>query len=406
MHILFYHQNYPAQFGPLIRQLATRPGWKVTFVSKDGKPDDPCVRHISYKPLGGATERTHYAARTFENFIAHSHGVVEALRAVPVVKPDLIVGHSGFGSTTFLRDLYSCPHVNYFEYFYRIRDSDLDFRPDQSSSPLDRFRARARNAGLLLDLENCDAGYSPTRWQRDRLPAEYREKVRVIFDGIDGTLWKPGPKSPRTAGQFTIPDGLKIVTYVARGLESMRGFDIFMRMAKSLYQRRNDVRFVVIGSDRIHYSGDEKRTGGKSYKQWVLEQDSYDLSRFAFLGTVPAPVLARLLRITDLHIYLTVPFVLSWSLFNAMACGAVVLGSDTGPVRELIEPDKTGLLHNFFDPEGMAERADQILNNPDMFAPLGRAAASLIREKYSVDVCLPQQIVFFEQTASAGSTRV
>lgn len=405
MHILFYHQNYPAQFGPLIRQLVGRSGWNVTFVSKEGTADDPQVQHIRYRPVGGATSRTHYAARTFENFIAHSHGAFEALSKHPDLKPDLIIGHAGFGSTTFLRDVYPCPQINYFEYFYRVHESDLDFRPDQPVAPLDRFRARARNAGLLLDLDNCDAGYAPTHWQRDRLPVEYREKVRVIFDGIDGAIWKPGPRTPRKAGRFTIPDGVKIVTYVARGLESMRGFDIFMRMAKALYQKRKDVRFVVVGSDRIHYGGDEKRTGGKTFKQWVLDQDSYDLDRFAFLGTVPAPVLARLLQITDLHVYLTVPFVLSWSLFNAMACGAVVLGSDTGPVREVIEPGKTGFLHDFFDPAGMAERANQILNAPAEYAPLGHAAAELIRERYSIDVCLPKQIALFEQTVSRFASR-
>jgi glycosyltransferase involved in cell wall biosynthesis len=403
MHILFYHQNYPAQFGPLVRQLVARPDWTVSFVSKDGQPDDSRVRHLRYRPIGGATARTHYAARTFENFIAHSHGAFAELAKQPDLKPDLIVGHSGFGSTTFLRDLFPCPQVNYFEYFYRVRDSDLDFRPDQPAAPIDRFRARARNAGLLLDLENCDAGYAPTHWQRDRLPALYHEKIRVIFDGIDGTVWQPGAKTPRTAGRFTIPSDLKIVTYVARGLESIRGFDVFMRMAKSLYQRRNDVRFVVVGSDRIHYGGDEKRTGGKSFKQWVLEQDTYELDRFAFLGSVPPSELARLFQLTDLHVYLTVPFVLSWSLFNAMACGAIVLGSDTGPVRELIEPGQTGLLHDFFDPEGMAERADRILGNPAEYAALGRAAAEHIRERYSVDVCLPKQIALFEQTASAGT---
>jgi glycosyltransferase involved in cell wall biosynthesis len=127
-----------------------------------------------------------------------------------------------------------------------------------------------------------------------------------------------------------------------------------MRFAKYLYQRRPDVRFVVVGSDRVCYGGDEKRTGGKSYKQWVLDRDDYDLSKFAFLGPVTPADLARLFQITDLHVYLTVPFVLSWSLFDALACGAVVLGSDTAPVREVIEDGKTGLLADFFDSDGLA----------------------------------------------------
>lgn len=400
MHVLFYHQNFPAQFGHVARRLAERPGWRATFVSKDGPTDVPGVERISYKPVGGATAKTHYAARTFENVVAHSHGLVNALAARPDIRPDLIVGHSGFGSTAFLRDLYDSPHVNYFEYFYRVKGSDLDFRPDVPVDPLDRFRARARNAGLLLDLENCDAGYAPTAWQRDRLPAAFREKVRTVFDGIDTAVWHPGPKVPRTAGNFVLPDGFKIVTYAARGLESIRGFDVFMKFAKALAKRRADVRFVVVGADRVHYGGDEKRTGGKTYKDWVLSQGGYDLSRFAFLGTVPPATLARLFQITDLHVYLTVPFVLSWSLLNAMACGAVVLGSDTPPVREMIDPGRTGLLHEFFDPEGMAAVADRVLSDPAGHAPFGRAAAAHVYANYSLDVCLPKLVDLYESTAN------
>src|SRR5947208_1694186 len=130
MHVLFYHQNYPAQFGHAARVLAARPGWRVTFVSKDGPADVPGIARVLYKPAGGATERTHYCARTFENLVWHSHAVYAALAARPEIRPDLVVGHSGFGSTTFLRDLYPCPQVNYFEYFYRVAGSDMDFRPD------------------------------------------------------------------------------------------------------------------------------------------------------------------------------------------------------------------------------------------------------------------------------------
>ena len=147
-------------------------------------------------------------------------------------------------------------------------------------------------------------------------------------------------------------------------MESMRGFDIFMRVAKKLCDRRRDVIFLIAGEDRICYGGDAKVTGGKSFKQWVLAQDNYDLSRFVFLGLVPPPVLAQLFNITDLHIYLTVPFVLSWSLFDALACGTTVLASDTAPVREIIEDGKNGLLVDFFDVNKIAEKANQVLMRP------------------------------------------
>ena len=146
----------------------------------------------------------------------------------------------------------------------------------------------------------------------------------------------------------------------------------------------------MFGSDRICYGGDARFTGGKSFKDWVLGRDDYDLSRFVFTGLMPEPDLAQLLAITDLHIYLTVPFVLSWSVFNAIACGAVVLASDTPPVRDAVAHEKTGLLVPFFDVDGFVESAERVLNDPAKYAPLGRAGAAMIREKFSLDASLPR----------------
>jgi glycosyltransferase involved in cell wall biosynthesis len=252
----------------------------------------------------------------------------------------------------------------------------------------------------LLDLENCDAGMSPTQWQRDRFPALFHPKMQVVFDGIDTELWTPMPRSPRQAGKFVIPDDVKLVTYVARGMESMRGFDIFMRFAKSLYQKRADVRFAIIGDDRVCYGGDQKHTGGKSFKEWVLSRDQYDMSRFAFLGTLPPEVLARVFSIADLHVYLTVPFVLSWSLMDALACGTVVMASNTPPVREMIRHGENGLLVDFFDVDAMADQADRVLSDPAQFAPLGKAGVEFIRDGYSLEVCLPKIVGLYEKTAN------
>src|SRR5262249_34493595 len=201
------------------------------------------------------------------------------LQARPDVRPALVVAHSGFLTAASLRELYTCPIVNYFEYFYRTTHSDMDFRKDFPVPEINRLRARARNATLLLDLENCDVGYSPTRWQRDRLPRLFHDKVRVIFDGIDTNVWHPRPGTPRRVGTREVPDDVRLVTYVARGMESMRGFDIFMKVAKVLCDRRRDVVFAVVGEDRVCYGGDQDVTRGKSFKEWVLSQDNYDLSR-------------------------------------------------------------------------------------------------------------------------------
>src|SRR5262245_3612743 len=266
MHVLFVHQNYPAQFGHVARRMAQIPGVSCSFISELPPGVEGKVERIQYRIAGGATKQTHFFSRTFENSVWHAHAVYEALKSRPDIRPDLIVGHSGFGSTIFLRELYDAPIINYFEYFYHTKNSDMDFRPDFPATELSLLRARARNAMLLLDLENCDRGYCPTNWQRGRLPAAYRDKVSVIFDGIDTTLWRPRPDAARHIGPISIPEGVKIVTYATRGMESMRGFDIFMRFAKLLGDQRSDVQFVIAGQDRVCYGGDQAVTGKKSFK--------------------------------------------------------------------------------------------------------------------------------------------
>jgi glycosyltransferase involved in cell wall biosynthesis len=396
MHIVFLHQNFPAQFGHVASYLVLRKGFRCTFVSQQPAGMFGGIECIQYKLAGGATPQTHYCSRSFENAIWHSHAIYQALEARPDIQPDLVVAHSGFLSTVFLRELYDCPIVNYFEYYYRTRGADMDFRPDFPYPALNRLRARARNANVLLDLENCDVGYSPTRWQRSLFPRLFQDKIRTIFDGIDTNIWKPLTGVPRRIGDRVVPDGTRIVTYVARGMESIRGFDIFMKTAKLLYQRRPDVLFVVVGEDRICYGGDEEFTGQKSFKSWVLARDDYDLSRFVFTGPVPIGTLVQLFALSDLHIYLTVPFVLSWSLLNALACGSTVLASDTAPVREVIEPGKNGLLTDFFDIERLASMAGQVLDAPQDYKSLGRAGIDLIQARYSLDVCLPRMLALYE----------
>jgi glycosyltransferase involved in cell wall biosynthesis len=407
MHICFIHQNFPAQFGHVARALINKHGHRCTFVTEEpanvpalppAKVDG--IERIWFKMRGGATQKNHYCSRTFENCIWQAHAIYEALKARPDIQPDLIVAHSGLGCALFLRELYRCPIINYFEYFYHVTNSDMDFRHDFPNTELDRLRARARNAMLLLDLDNCNRGYSPTQWQRSRLPQRFQDKVHVIFDGVDTTIWKPAPKPAlRVVGNQVVPDGVKIITYAARGFESMRGFDIFMKIAKQLCDQRRDVVFAVAGQDRICYGGDQKVIGQNSFKDWVLKQDKYDLSRIHFLGLLPPQELAALFALSDLHIYLTVPFVLSWSLMDALACGCTVLASCTPPVEEMIQHRQTGLLADFFDLECFVSMAHQVLDHPEEYKGLGEAGVKLIQEKYSLEVCLPQMVRLYQEVA-------
>ncbi len=173
-------------------------GLRCTFVTNHPpREDDPDFQIVPYRMVGGATRSKNYFARTFENSIAHAQGVYEACRSRPDLRPDLIVAHSGFGSSLFLRELYDCPIINYFEYFYHPHDSDLDFRPEFPAQERDVLRSHCRNAMFVLDLENCDAGYSPTVWQQSRFPARYADRIDVIFDGVDTELWRLRPEAAK-----------------------------------------------------------------------------------------------------------------------------------------------------------------------------------------------------------------
>ena len=401
MRVLFVHQNFPAQFGHVARHLVRDRGWQCDFVSETPAGVADGIRKLRYQTSGGARETTHYFSRTFENAVWHAHAVYQACAADPSLDPDLIVGHSGFGSTLFLPERFpGVPIVNYFEYFYHARGTDMDFRPDYPVEPRDFLRARARNAMILLDLDNCRAGYSPTNYQRDLFPAEYRPKIDVVFDGVDTEVFRRRETAPRVVAGREVPPTTRVVTYVSRGFESMRGFDVFMRAAKRVYEQFPDVLFVAVGSDRVCYGGDEKHIRHRTFREHVLAGDDYDFSKFVFTGTVPVPTLVEILSLSDLHVYLTVPFVLSWSLVNALACGCVVLASDTAPVREVVTDGETGLLAGFFDVEGLASRALDVLRDPPAFRPLGERAAAMVDERYALRVTLPKLLGLFERAAA------
>ncbi|MGB7161548.1 MAG: glycosyltransferase, partial [Tepidisphaeraceae bacterium] len=418
MHVLYVHQNFPAQFGHIAQHLVDRLNWQCTFVSQTPGGKVGGIEKIEYKLIGGATKHNHFCTRTFENTVWHCDGVYRALRNRADIRPDLIVGHSGFGSTLFLRELYpDVPVINFFEYYYLPHDpdSDMDFRKDLAwpTHDLTYLRSRCRNAMILLDLQNCQAAYTPTEFQRSRFPEELRGKIRTCFDGVDRAIYhgydellRPpvALRAQRTLAGVTVGPNTRVVTYVSRGFESMRGFDMFMKSADLIAKQYPDVIFIVVGTDRVAYGGDENYIAPhKTFKEWVFARNQFDLSKFAFVGRLAPDELGKLLASSDLHIYLTVPFVLSWSMMDAMSCGAVVLGSDTAPVREMIKDGENGLLADFFSPEAIAEKALGVLRDPDGARPMGRAAEKMIVERYSLEAVIPEMIRMYEETAALKS---
>jgi glycosyltransferase involved in cell wall biosynthesis len=375
MHILFVHQNFPAQFRYIGPRLVRDFGYRCTFVTEKAENTLEGVEKVLYKARGGATMANHICTRNFENTVAHSHGVYEALKARPDVQPDVVVAHTGFGSSLFLPFLYDAPIINFLEFFYHAVGQDLGYRPEVPVEEINLLRSKTNNSMIALDVLNCDRGWTPTHYQKAFFPREFQDKIEVIFDGIDTSVYyRKTDVATRFRAQMQVPDGHRIITYVARGFEMMRGFDIFMKAAKLIYQQRSDVTFIVVGTDKVHYGGDMKFIKEKSFRHHVLSEGGYDLTRFRFPGFVPQDVLADILSTGDMHIYLTEPFIASWSMVNAMACGSVLVASDQSCVREYVTHNRDGLLVDFFDCENLARQALEILKDPSAYRHLGEAA--------------------------------
>lgn len=407
MHILFVHRAFPAQFGRLALELTRRYRWKCSFViehlSRCPEPSPEMLQHldIHYLPRR-PTEPSAPWPKRYGQVMERAQALFERVRVQPQLRPDLVVGHGGLLPTLLLRDLLDCPFVDYCEYYFAPAHRDLSYRLDLPAAEPAPFYPHCINAATLVNLLACDSAYSPTCWQRDSFPARFAGKIEVHFDGIDTELYHPG-QPRRTVAGHTLPADKQIVTFVARGLESSRGFDLFMWLARRIARERSDVLFAVAGEEQTHYGWDSLFTGGASFREWVLKQESYDLSRFLFLGQVEAPELAALLCQSGLHVYLSVPFVISWSLFDALACGCVVLAGDVQSVREIIRPGENGLLEPLFDEDALTGAALRVLDDPPAFRPLGVAARRSIEERYSLNAAIPELKDYFERTVRGHS---
>jgi glycosyltransferase involved in cell wall biosynthesis len=414
MHILFIHQAFPAQFGRLALELARGHGWRCRFLiealSSCPTPTPEMLAHLQLHklaiPAADRDDRPTPWPQIYGKFLALSRAVFDAARALPDGRPDLVVAHGGRGAPSlFLPEVFDCPIINYCEYYFARDHSDISYRVDlPPAADVAPFFPRCINAPVLAALTYCDSGYSATEWQRQTFPARYRDRIEVHFDGIDTHFYRPRAV-PRAIAGRSVPKGTRVVTFVARGLESVRGFDIFLKVAARIVRERPDVVFAVAGSEQIYYGWDALHTGQASFLRWALERTPIDPDRLIFLGHIEPERLAELLALSDLHLYLTVPFVLSWSLINAMSSGCVVLGSDVPPVREVIEPGVHGLIEPLFDVDRLVESALRVLDDPAEFRPLGLAARARIEEQYSLEVCVPALKDYFERVATAGVRR-
>lgn len=368
MQVLFVHQNFPGQFVHVAPHFAAQ-GHRVVAIGQGKLPTLPGVQTYSYQPTQGNTPGVHRFAQEFETKAIRGEGCRQvALRLKEQgFKPDVIFAHPGWGETLFLKDVF--PHAKlacYMEYYYRASGQDMGFDPEFGLPTLDdHAMLAAKNANLLLAMEAMDVGIAPTPWQKSLLPAWAQAKTRIIHEGIDTDICKPDPNATITLPDrgVTVRAGDEVLTFVARNLEPVRGYHIFMRALPKIMKERPNVKVFIVGGDGVSY-GRKPESG--SYRNQFLQEVAHELdpNRVFFMGKVPHAVFIKLMQITRCHIYLTYPFVLSWSVLEAMACGATVVASDTAPVRDVIEHGKTGWLVDFFDQKALAEQVVQVLGQP------------------------------------------
>lgn len=398
MNILFVHQNIPGQFKHLPTALARR-GDSVRFLTQTDRFSMAGVERLIYPKPRAVAPETHRYLRDTERSVLNGQQVVRALLEMRRKgwAPDLVIGHPGWGETLFVKDvLPKTPLVSYCEFFFRaggpFQSFDPEARPDVDRLCLET----ARNMVHLACLDACDAGLTPTHWQKSVHPREYAAKIEVIFDGIDTDHVRPDP-----VARMTLPDGSEIavgdevLTYVARNLEPTRGFPTFMRALPAILTARPQARVAVIGGDLGGYAG--LPPDFPNWREKMLAEVAIDPARVHFLGQTNYGQFLALMKISRAHVYLTTPFVLSWSCVEAMACGALVIGSDTPPVREFLRDGENGVLTDFFDAEALADKAIAALADPGAFAPLRARARQTIVEGYSLGQCLTQQIAFIDR---------
>ena len=393
MKALFVHQNCPGQFRHLAPAMAAR-GDEVIFVTQKERPDIPGVRKIEYTPHRKVTPKIHPYLASSE--LAVINGQAVARIAFGMKKkgftPDVMIGNPGWGETLYLKDVWpEVPLVSMSEFFYRGRGSDVGFDPEFGQGPDAALRARTRAGVHLLALDAADVAYAPTKWQRNQFPEPYRDKIRVIHDGIDCDLARPDPDA-----SFELPNGRiltrndEILSFVARNLEPYRGFHSFMRALPQVLEARPDATVVIVGGDGVSYGA--RAPDGKTWREVMLDEIGPLPDQVSFVGKIPYADYLQLAKVSSVHAYFTYPFVLSWSMLEVMAAGGFVVGSRTPPVEEVIEDGRNGWLVDFFDTDAISERLTRALEARRDVADLRNAARQTVLKRYALSDCLKTQL--------------
>lgn len=410
LNVLFVHQNFPGQYLHLARYLGAQSGHRVVFITQRQDGEIPGVQKVVYKPRRTISPQVHHYLRESEAAVLNAQEVARVamdLRTAGFV-PDVMLGHNGWGEIWYLKDIFpKALLIGYFEFFYRLHGADVGFDPADPITPDTAPRLRTKNLGNLLALDTADLGQTPTQWQKSVYPRRYHPILHVNHEGVDTTVVRPDPTARLRLGndgpEFAAGD--EIVTYVARNLEPYRGFPTFMRSLPAILAARPNARVLVVGGDGVSYGSPP--TGPLTFRQQMLEElgDSLDLSRVHFLGKIPYPGFLKVLQVSRVHVYLTYPFVLSWSMLEAMAAGCLVVGSRTQPVEEVLQHGGNGILVDFFSPTEVAARVIEALEDRRVHDSIRQNARDTIVTQYDLKtVCLPAHLRLLATVAPPGAS--
>jgi glycosyltransferase involved in cell wall biosynthesis len=407
MNILFIHQNFPGQFKFLAPALAAR-GHRVVAMTmqKIEQQNWHGVTLVPYTASRGSTPNIHPWVGDFETKTIRGEACFRAALKLKQqgFNPDVIVAHHGWGESLFLKEIWPTAKLGvYCEFFYHANGSDVGFDPEFPVTDVaEPCRMRLKNLNNLLHFDIADAGISPTHWQASTFPLPFRDRITVVHDGIDTEAVQPDSNVTITLGNgLALSRKDEVVTFVNRNLEPYRGYHTFMRALPSLLRQRPSAQILIVGGDSVSYGA--KPAGDGTWKTIFANEvrpqmSDADWARVHFLGNLPYQQFIPLLQLSTVHVYLTYPFVLSWSLLEAMSAGCAIVASDTAPLREAIQHQDTGMLVDFFDASALAEQVGALLADVQMRKTLGENARAFARAHYDLNSqCLPKQIAWVEQ---------
>jgi glycosyltransferase involved in cell wall biosynthesis len=412
MIIVFIHQNFPAQYAHLALYLAKIPQNRVFFITQSAQHQLPRISKLIYASEQPATSSCHRYTEALDAAVRTGAAVAEVCRRLKLggIVPDIVIGHAGWGETLFVKDVFpAVPVLSNFEFFYHAEGADVGFDAEFAPSrPDDASRLRVRNALNRMSFAASDWGHTATAWQRSLFPAAMQAQISILHEGVDTGSVFPDPdawvKLAREDLLVTCHD--EVITFVARNLEPYRGFHVFMRAIPEILVRRPRAHIMIAGGDGVSYG--DPPPGGGSFREYLQRElgEKLDPKRVHFLGPVSYDLYLNLLQVSSVHVYLTYPFVLSWSFIEALAAGCLVIGSNTAPVLEVLEDGSNGLTVDFFGSDDLARRVDEVFEHPDRMQALRAAARATALREFDLERCiLPQWVELIDELVNGETPR-